>query len=266
MWLRHTRLMEGADDGSGGDGSSGGGGGEGGVSDVQKTVGELAQQVGVLTKAMSVLAQGNQEMQSSIRALSENIGQGFSSIRKPDGEGDKAPPNGNLFEGVDLEQLDRNQFGTMILSKFMERLDAHMEGKLKPFEQKIGQIESTVVQDLGRRNIADVSSANKDLYEWKDEIAVILKESPQLSLARALAIARAENPDKNAAMQKKYASSGGDGDRQKLAFLGLTPTSRSGPSDGKGGKMKLSEAAERAFDDVVASFGGQSFDQLTLRQ
>ena len=146
------------------------------------------------------------------------------------------------------------------MTKFMERLSSHLDDKLKPVSERITNVESTVTSDLGSRQVADAAKNNKDLYEWKDEISVLLKESPGLKITRALAIARAENPDKAEAMKKKYAKTGEKDDN--VHFLSMTPTSRTGNSDGKEGKMKFQDAADKAFDDVVASFGGASFAQL----
>jgi type VI protein secretion system component VasK len=257
-WLRHAvQDEEGGDDGNTG-GTGGGDGGDKGsqAPDLSKTVTAVAQQVETLTKAMQLMATGQAQSQAQMQALAEAIAKGGE---KPDEK--KPDPNAPLFDGVDLEGLDRSQFGTLLLTKFMERLEAHMEGKLKPVLDEIGTVKNTVTKDIGERSIANAAANNKDLYEWKDEISNLLKESPGLSLPRALAIARSENPTKTQAMAKKYGS-GGDGEKKEQKWLSLTPTSRTGGTETGGGKMKFHDAAERAFDDVVASFGGQSFDQL----
>ncbi len=266
MWLRREYQ----DEADGGDGGSGGGGtgadpgtgddGAGHAPDPMKAIEAVSSQVNILSKAMQLMAQGQAEGQTRMQQLMEAIKEGGGRSREPER---KVDANAPLFDGVDIEQMDRAQFGTLLLSKFMERLDSHMDGKLKPLTDKIGSVESTLTRDLGTRSVQEASANNKDLYEWKDEISTLLKEAPNLSLPRALAIARSENPTKAKEMAKKY--SGGDGVVKGQKYLSLTPTSRTGGSDEKGGKMKFHDAAERAFDDLVAEFGGSSFEQLTGR-
>ena len=247
-------VMAGADDGTGG------GAGAGSVDDKSgvkpdPALAEVQAQVGVLTKAVTLMAQSQQETQTLLKDLPTMLKESH-----PDSGKESPSSKTDLFDGVDLEQLNRQEYGTLLLTKFMDQLSTHLDDKLKPVTEKMSSIEEVMNRDLGSRQVKDVAGSNKDLYEWKDEIAILMKETPGLALARALTIARSENAEKNAAMQKKYASVSDSKDSTR--FLSMTPTSRIGSGDEKSGRMKFQEAADKAFDDVVASFGGTSFNQL----
>lgn len=252
MWLRHQwRLLEEA----GGEGGEGGGGGGGEGGEKGPDLAAVTAQLGTVTQALGMLAQGQAAVQAQVQALVD------AGNKPPPKVEERHDENAPLFEGLDLEQMDRSQFGTVLVAKMIDRLGSVIDAKLKPVTEKIAGVESSFTKDLGARTISDVAKDNKDLYEWKTEIGTILKDSPSLSLGRALAIARSEDPTKAAAMAKKYAS-GGDGEK-RAPFLALTPTSRQGADDGKKGRMKFNEAAERAFDDAVAALGASDFSQLT---
>lgn len=250
MWPRHF-LLEEADDGD-----RGGAGTEGAGDGIGEEIKALPGQVKVLTDALTLMVKGQAEMQNQLKELAQTRSAPAQNEEQP-----KPKDNADLFEGIDLEQIDRKQFGTILLSKFMERIEEHMGTAIKPVMEKIGQIEHTVTNDLGSRQISDVLKDNKDLYEWKDEIAGLLKETPNMKLSRALTIARSENPEKAKAMQKKYTVPGDDGTKRPVT-LSLTPTSRVTGGDEKVGRMKFNEAAERAFDDVLSSLGATDLNQV----
>ena len=237
-----------------GEGGEGGGGGGGGGSGID--INMLATQVDLLAKGVNALVADQTSVKEALAQLPKTLAE---MNRPPEDEGNKGGGFGkaeNLFGDLDLEQLDRTQFGTVRLTKFMENLDKHMGARLKPLEDKLGQVETTVTSDLGRRQVDELQTEAKDLMEWKDELAATLKENPSLTLKRAYTIVRAENPDKASKLDAKASNGKDAGD----VFLGLTPTSRSTGSDGKGGRMKFHEAAQRAFDDTLTAFGGGSFD------
>lgn len=234
-----------------------GGTGDEGAKGNEDTTAAMQGQIGVLTKAVTLMAQSQQETQELLKNLPEMLKASHPAID----EGGDHSSSGDLFEGVDLDTLNRKEYGTLLLTKFMERLSSHMDEKLKPVTAEITSVRETFATDLGNRQVNETLAAHKDLYEWKDEIRAILKDAPSMKISRALVIAKSENPEKTAAMVKKYAASGED-DKNKVRYLSMTPTSRTAGDDGSKGKMKFADAAEHAFDDVVASFGGSSFDQL----
>src|SRR5258708_403752 len=227
-----------------GDDPKGGAGDKGG-----EAVKELRVQMDVLTKAVTLMAQGQKETQDHVKAMATASAAAAKKDEDDPAKKKESITADSLFEGVDLEQLDRKEYGALLMTKFLERIQEHMGVALKPLQDHIGSLEGTVKSDLGSRQISAAAQANGDLYEWKEEIAAILKETPNMKLARALVIARSENPEKAKAMLKKYSSA--ETKKNGVQYLSLTPTSRTGASDEKAGRMKFPEAAERAFDDML---------------
>lgn len=247
---------------SGGDGGGGGGGGGGDGQQQQQ------QQFdpNVLMRGLAVLAQGMGEMQTSQKELltflkenSQSRGQGGQG----GGDGNNQSQNkgtGNLFDGVNMEELDRPQFAAMILTKFEERLQHHLEGHTKNIEKQIGTVAETLHGDLASRQIEAAQKGRPDFMEWRAEIANIVKENPGLNVVRAYTIARTENPTKAKQMDEKYKEQPkGAGGRS----FSMAPGGGGGRGEGAQ-KMKFNEAVEKAWDEVTASLGGVDISSLPV--
>ena len=254
-------LMDEAD---GGDkGGAGGDAGDKGAGD-KGAAGEHSE---MLLRGLAVIAKGVTEMQESNKQVLSFLKE--NAEKKSGGEGDdggehrntgSAPAAGGLFEGVDMEQLDRKDFAALLLSKFDERLQHHMKEAVKPIEDRVGKLGERVENDFASREISAAAGQRPDFYEWRTEIAELVKHTPGLSVTRAYTIARAENTDKAKKMDEKYTKKT---EPQTRGFTGLSPTGGGGRGEGAG-KMKFNEAANKAFDDVLASLGGVSLDQLPV--
>src|SRR6267154_1198436 len=151
------------DDLSGGKGDQGlddkGGAGDKGAGDKgAETVKELQTQMAVLTKAVTLMAQGQKETQTHLQNLAAAAAEKDKHKDDDDPEKKKKLTADSLFEGVDLEQLDRKEYGALLMTKFMERIQEHMGVALKPIQDHITSLEGTVTNDLGSRQIKDAAA------------------------------------------------------------------------------------------------------------
>ena len=147
----------------------------------------------------------------------------------------------------------------MLLTKFDEALQRNLKTALKPVEDRVGQIDERVNSDLAGREISAAAEKRPDFMEWRAEISELVKDNPRLSVTRAYTIARAEHPEKTKDMDKKYSKA----DTPKPSFTGFTPTRGGGRGEGAT-RMKFSEAAEKAYDEVLAGLGGANLDNLPI--
>lgn len=247
-----------------GNGAGGGGAGEdkGGKGEGEKGADHsetLLRGLAVVAKGISDMQESNKELLEFMKAQAEKGGGRGDRGQGDGGEGGGAP-KGSLFEGVDMEQLDRKDFAALLLSKFEERLSHHMKEAVKPLEERVGKVSERLENDLAGREVNAAAGERPDFYEWRPEIAALVKENPSLSVTRAYTIARSENAEKATAMDKKYAKKS---ESKAEGFVGLSPTGGGGRGEGAT-KMKFSEAAEKAYADVLASLGGVSLDQLPV--
>jgi hypothetical protein len=261
MFKPHGYLQE-ENGGEGGD-QGGGAGGEGG----DKGGGENknAESNDMLMRGMAVIARGISEMQESNKAIAESLkGLSQRGAGDDDGEGDKGNKGGrdDLFSGVDMEQLDRKEFASLLLTKFQDSLTSHLKESMKPLEERVGQVSSKLEEDLANREVNSAAGQRPDFYEWRPEISALVKENPSLSVTRAYTIARSENADKAKQMDTKYAKKS-DTPARGFTDLSLSPTGGGGRGEDSG-KMKFNEAAEKAYEDVLASLGGVQLDQLPV--
>jgi len=242
-----------------------GGGGAGEDKDGDKGNSKGSENTEMLMRGMAVVAKGISEMQNSNKELLEFMrtqaekGSGKGDEGGGEGGGDKGS-KGGLFDGVDMEQLDRKDFAAMLLAKFEDRLAHHMKEAVKPLDERLGKVSDRVENDLANREINTAAGERPDFYEWRAEIAQLVKDNPGLSVTRAYTVARSENKDKATKMDEKYVKKS---EAKSPAFVGLTPTGGGGRGEGAT-KMKFNEAAEKAYADVLSSLGGVSLDQLPV--
>lgn len=142
--------------------------------------GKGVQDSEMLMRGMAVIAKGISEMQASNAQLAETLraaadGKGKGGNGKDDeGEGTS---KGGIFDGVDMEQLDRKDFAAILMSKFEERLQHHMTEAVKPLGEQIGKVSSRLEEDLANREVNTAAGQRPDFYEWRPEIATLVRKS-----------------------------------------------------------------------------------------
>lgn len=244
MWLRKFPLQDAADDGDDKKGSGGGTGDDkDDKPDISAQLATIGQTVGLLAKAM-------QDMDTRVSSLSK-AKDADADDSDNDDDSEKGGDPGDLFGGVDLEQLDRKQLAALILSHTEKTVKTALEKQAKSLEGRVNDLSGKLDSTHASSIIKEISSKpeNADFWEWSNEIKTILKETPGLSIERAYKLAKSENPKKVAELTKKYFP-----EKPKPVF-GLTPTSSKQSGTGK---MTPKEAAEKAFDEVMGSMSGDT--------
>src|SRR3990167_1333366 len=174
------------------------------------------QQIELLTKSVGLLAEGLKNMEGNqaniVAALAKITDQSKGDVKK--GLEDQ------FGDDVDLEQLDRKDFARFIL--------AQSKGDIQGEVKKLSDVMVAKIDDLGGRfesknageQVEKTASDHKDFWEWSNEIKGVLKDNPTLTVRRAYALVRSENPEKAKEMDKKY----NQHVDKKQGFIGLTPT------------------------------------------
>ena len=202
-------------------------------------------QIAALTRSIGILAAGMRELQEAYKSQSQMLAK-LSEQPEPRSKGggssDLTDPN------LDLDQLDRKEFMALLLSRFDERMQEAIGGVKKEYDERLTSVSTSFNEDVAQRELSSISGKHKDFYEWREEIQSLLKATPGLTLPRAYALARAENPDKASELDKKY-----NPPEPKQPFLGLTPTS--GTAVEKDPPKNLSEAQARAWEKVSQTMG-----------
>lgn len=211
-------------------------------------------------EGLSTMAQGMQAMQETMTnlptAINEGISSSLSSIqqnqqRSPSGEDedDDADLTGSL------EEMSRADFASFIVQNAVKAIKKDLKG----VQEKVSSVEESSNRNALLSQLKDLSEKNPDLKEWTKEMQQIAKDTPGISPARALALAKAENPDKVKELADKYKSDDSNdkgnedtpntpNEQKKQKFGGFTPTS--GQTDRKT-DMSKEEAAEAAWDEVM---------------
>lgn len=239
------------------DGGAGGGGGPGGGDSNSQASGgsEAPAWAKSFEENVKTLAQGIAELNNLAKQRAQ-AAQQPPQQQEPEEEDEPEP------SPTDLETMDRAEYARYITGQVIKELKT----VLKPVEQKVNQVDQTVVAQRLATEVTELSARHKDFYEWQDEMLAIQRENPTLSVSRLYALAKAENPAKATELAKKYSADGGDasdGSKQqekktlKVSFGGFAPNGSGAASANR--KMAPREAAIAAWDQVVGELGTPDF-------
>lgn len=242
LHLNKHVLMEEANDGTGG-----AGGGAGGGDDAKAL---QLQQIELLTQSVGTLAKGLEELRSNQSTITEALaklaeGTGQSKQEQKDLAEDLFGPD------VDLEQLDRKSFAKLIQASVQQSISKELSTGQEKLANQINELASRFETKNASEQIGATAKDNPDFWEWSAEIKKVLTEHPNLSVTRAYNLVKAENPEKVAKLKDKYNKPA----PKKDTFIGLTPTSGHLGAEGTNKKMSANDAANAAFDAVMAQVG-----------
>jgi hypothetical protein len=250
---RYT-LLSPDDDGTGG--GAGGDSGTGGDPKADEAKVLQLQQIELLTQSVGTLAKGLEELrtnQSSITEALAKLAEGTGQSKQ-----DQTKIAQELFgDDVDLEHLDRKSFAKLIQASITQAVTKDLNTAQEKISGQINELASRFESKNANEQITATAEKNPDFWEWSTEIKKVLTEHPNLSVIRAYNLVKAENPDKVAKMNEKYNKPAA---KKETPFVGLTPTS-SNRTDGTAKKMSASEAANAAFESVIARVGGDVFNK-----
>lgn len=205
-----------------------------------------------LLDGMNALAEGMKAMQQTMSQIPQSIQDGMASTlqqSRQNNNDDDEDEDEDSFLNSSLEDMSRTDLAKFIVAESVKAL----KGEMKSIQQKVGSVEENVNKSNLATQLRELTTKNPDVVEWVEEMKAIAKETPGISMARALALAKSENPDKVKELTEKYQEKGSDeGKNQssegKRKFGGMTPTS--GQNDQKS-DMSKKDAAEAAWDQVM---------------
>ena len=200
--------------------------------------------VSSLFKAIQTM--GAQLKEANARVVAAESGRGKSKDKDGDKGGKKEPTP--KVEDMDLERMSRKDFMGTIVKEVSEKV-------MRPLLERITENETTSQRDKVAGELKAVSEKDPDFWQFKEPVAKILEEHPDLSIEDAYTLARSKDPEKVASLakqaaEKKAAEADGDNGKKEPAFGGLLPTSGQG---GKNESMDVKDAAQAAWDSTQMS-------------
>lgn len=265
---------KGGNDPRGGQGGQGGqGGGQGGGEGGNQEMAKLAESMNNLA---NIMKSGFQQLHETNQRTSQQLLEGLGNLSgggegRNSGRGGQGGGQGNRgnetpqdpFEGKDIESLPRKEFAQLQEQRLLNTIKSQFFDPLQDSLQKLsGTIENKTVND----QVKEASGKHPDFWEWKQEMATILKASPDMSIEDAYILSRAKHPEKAKEIdekaqkdeeERKKAAGGGEGTGKGTStpggspFLGMQP----GGATGEVPKTDMSadEAAQTAFEEVTGS-------------
>lgn len=220
---------DGSDDGSSGDTVD--------VKELAATVQKLAGAVGGI--------------HNNVKALTDSI----ASLRKPPSSEEEEEEEEEEDDGsnVNLETMSRTDFANHLTKQFGKIVQKEL-GKL---EKRVEQVDTETARERLVKDLNEAQEKHPDLSEWVSEIKELRKENPKLSIKRAIALAKAEDPEKAEKMKAKYGKKDEDGDEKSngkgqgkgKGFGGLPPGSSRTEKDTR---KTAGDAAESAWESALS--------------
>ncbi len=228
------------------DGTGTGGTGDG--KDEKPDLGEISKTLSAVTQAVTMLASGHDELKTTQGKIAEAL-----EALKPKAPEEKPITPESLFEGIDLTGMDNAGLAKLVVEKATAIVEERLGKAGKETDSRINSIQEQIHNKDTAEAVKNLKDNNPDFFEWTAEMRQLIAQNPTLNVRQAYVIAKAEHPEKSAAMTKKYAKP-----LEAKRPVGLLPTSVS-HSEGAG-KMSKGEAALAAFD---ATFGAAGLGNST---
>lgn len=206
---------------------------------------DITQQVNLLTQAVGLLSQGHEGLKTTLESINTTL-----TGLQPKKDDPPRPSIDSIIKDLDEEGLDDKTKQQRLLSN-IETLIADRVGEaVSKVTAQVDSLNATFQSSQAGAAVREMAGQNKDFFEWAPEMKALIAENPTLTVARAYALAKAENPTKLADMTKKYAPKT-EGQRRTLSLMPSSTLRGEKP-----GKMSQKDAALDAFDRVMAQFEG----------
>lgn len=192
-----------------------------------------------LKEVVGALGAGLKSIQSSQEALLEQL----KTSNKPPDNQDDGPGDDDI-----------NSMSQAELVAFMaKQMQKAISSAVSPLREDVDSTKDEFTKNQLKTELNKFADEHPGVYDFIDELKVLFNETPGLSISRAYAIVRDENPEKASEIDKKY--SGDDKEEAtRPKFGGLTPTSGLTLGGESEEKLTPKEAAEKAWNDVFADF------------
>jgi hypothetical protein len=170
-------------------------------------------------------------------------------------------PDEPELEDAMLESLPRSRFAEHIANKTAKHIEKTV---IAPLRQRLSEVTQSTTQEQ-LRNAVEVAKAKfPDLMDFKDEMIALSSQAAYSNLPPEdlYHLARQRNPSK----VRKPATSPTDGDgastKPRIKFGGLRPAAGDSGTGERNQKMAPGEALSSAWNETVATLGGEpDFDE-----
>lgn len=189
---------------------------------------------------------------NNIKTLTDSLAQ-QRNAKAEDDEEEEDGDDEDEDEDVNLETMSRTAFANHLVSKMAKHTAKLLKEQIKGISKDLNGVKAETAKDKMALDLKDAMDKHKDFEEWVPEVRSLMSETPGLSIKRAIALAKAEDPDKVAKMKEKYEKkdSGKDGkpeSKGKGKFGGLPPNSSKTERDSR---KTIKDASASAWEKAL---------------
>jgi len=200
-----------------------------------------------MVSVISALGAGLKDARTQNEALNAKVGELTETL--------KTRQNGNEDKKSDLSD---EQLNDMPQSEFLKHINQSIAENIAKatgaVKKDIDKVSDSFQENKIREDLKNFAKDHPDIADLTEEIKSIIEDTPGLSISRAYALAKTENPEKVKTLDEKYKPA--DDPAKKQPFGGLTPTSGTAPMGDDGKPLTQEKAADKAWDDTLGKFPG----------
>jgi len=232
---RFALSIDGEGGGEAGGGTNGGGGGGGSTTGSEGGSAAPGPDWGAFMQSLESMNNGNGVLAGKMDALIDTV----KAATPPEPEP----------EPVDFDAMTPRELAEHVTRNLHGSLRDEINKAMEPIVAAVNSLQTNVSAKSVNEDIMALKSKAKDFDDWKGDMAALAKEHQTLSIPQLYALAKGLNPEKVAALDKKYNPPA----PPKPKWGGLTPFGGSTGADGDGKAEKLSgrEATMAALDEVT---------------
>jgi hypothetical protein len=207
----------------------------------------------VETSEAAAPVQGWQDWVRGLDRLNETIEQkvaakldGLSHIVQQ--ASDKGPPE-PPYQPPNFEEMTNSELASHMLTTVSDMVENAISKAMAPITNQFETLNRTVSGNAVNTELKELTSAHKDVKDWKEEMIGLAKQHPSLGLRDVYDLARAKNPAKAGELDRRYNPPA----PKPRPFGGLTPA-MSGKSATP--PQSAEEASRSAYLEVMSRHPG----------
>ena len=183
-------------------------------------------------------------------AVQEAVVSALHTIKDESDQSQKQQAVKDKDDDIDVETMSNEE----LVNHITKTVVGSVSELLKPINQRVSGVQTVIEEDRIRSEAIAIAKEDPLFMEMRNEMADVAKVHPELSVRDIYTLAKVNNPDKFAKVEKAFKEKEDKDEEESgekpAAFGGFLPSSGVKSSGKDAGKMSSKDAANAAFDEV----------------
>ncbi len=200
---------------------------------------------------LTQLNEGLKSLPTEIQAaVQEGVITALNEVKKESDQSQRRQAVKDRDDDIDVETMSNEE----LVAHTTKKVVGAVSELLKPINNRVSGVQTATEEDRIRSEAIAIAKEDPLFMEMRNEMAEVAKTHPDLSIRDIYTLAKVNNPDKFAKVEKAFKEKEEKDEEESgekpAAFGGFLPSSGVRPSGKDAGKMDSKQAANAAFDEV----------------